>query len=72
MSCISSFKIIKVVVFEVEPEPSTFFSTTASIAELAAVRPNEPSGFMTDFNNAVQFLIKDQEFCLNILQIELF
>ena len=42
MPFISSFEIIKVVVFEVDPE---------SIAEEAAVKPNNPSGFTTDFSN---------------------
>ena len=47
MSSISSFEITKGVV----PEPYIFFSTPASIAELATVKPYNPSGFMTDFNN---------------------
>ena len=38
ISFISSYEITKVFL-------------RASIAELAAVRPNRPSGFMTDFNN---------------------
>ena len=46
MSIISSFEITKVVV----PEPYICFLTPASIAELADVQPNNPSGFMTDFN----------------------
>ena len=48
MSFILSFEITKVVV----PEPlCILFCAPASIAEEAAVRPNKPSGFMTDFNN---------------------
>ena len=31
-----------------------FFLTPVSIAELASVRPNKPSGFLTDFNNGNQ------------------
>ena len=47
MSFISSFEITKVVI----PEPLyIFFCVLASIAKKAAVRPNKPSGFMTDFN----------------------
>ena len=47
MSFISSFEITKVVV----PEPYAFSGTPASVAELAAVKPNKPCGIMTDFNN---------------------
>ena len=47
MSFISSFEITNVVV----PEPYIFFRTPASISELAAVRPNKPNGFITDFNS---------------------
>ena len=48
MLFISSFEITKVVVAE---PLYIFFCTLAYIAELGAVRPNKPSGFMTDFNN---------------------
>ena len=51
MTFISSFEINKVVV----PEPCIFFCIPASIAELAAVKPNNPSGFMTDFYNGSPF-----------------
>ena len=47
MSFISSLAITKLVV----SEPYIFFCTPASIAELAAVKPNNPSGFMTEINN---------------------
>ena len=45
MSCISSLEIIRVVA---ESLPYIFFSTPASIPELASDRPKS---FMTDFNN---------------------
>ena len=47
MSFISSFEITKVAV----PESYFLFWTPPSIAEEAAVRPNKPSSFMTDFHN---------------------
>ena len=49
MSFIFSFEIAKVVALE---PLYIFFCIPASIAELAAVRPNRPRDFMTDFYNA--------------------
>ena len=48
MSCISALETFRIVA---EPLLYIFFCTPASIAEHAAVRPNKPRGFMTDFNN---------------------
>ena len=48
MSCISLLEIIRVVA---EPLPYIFFCAPASIADLAAVIPDKPRGFMIDFNN---------------------
>ena len=47
-SSISLLEIIRVVA---EPLPYIFFCAPASIADLAAVRPDKPRGFMIDFNN---------------------
>ena len=44
MSFISLFEIIKVVVFEVDPESSVFFEYQNQLLK-------KPSGFITDFNN---------------------
>ena len=68
MSFVSSFEITKVVV----SEPYIFFLTPASIAEVAAVKPNKPSGFMTDFNNGNPVFNNGPRSFLKILQNELF
>ena len=47
MSFISSFEIAKVVV----PQPYTFIEPLHLLLKLQLLNPNNPSGFMTDFNN---------------------
>ena len=72
ISPISSFEIINVVI----PDSKIFFSIAASVAETAAVNPNDSktllaNGLSTFFVKGKQFLVMVLKACLKILLIVL-